>query len=164
MHGYPTGELYDSVQISEEVKRRTSAIGDVVVAHAVSIAQTVETANLVEWAKLALSSPQARVLKVTRILYDAPDRAIALEEVVLALDRFPGLTANDVDIPDIIQLAQRYGVPLGRASERLSIVQSSKNIAVHLGIAAGTDVLKLDRITETVDGEPIEWRVVFRKV
>ena len=60
--------------------------------HAVSISQTAETANLVEWAKLALDPGNARVLRVTRVLYDAPDRPIALEEVVLALDRFPGLT------------------------------------------------------------------------
>ena len=25
-------------------------------------------------------------------------------------------------------------------------------------------VLKLDRIVETADGEPVEWRVMFRKV
>ena len=131
--------------------------------HAVSISQTTEAANLVEWAKLALNSPQARVLRVTRVLYDAPDRAIALEEVVLALDRFPGLTANGGDVPDIVELAQRYGISIGRAFERMSIVRVSNDVAVHLGIAAGTDVLKLDRICETVDGEPLEWRVGFRK-
>ena len=131
--------------------------------HAVSISQTDETANLVEWAKLALDPGNARVLRVTRLLYDAPDRAIALEEVVLALDRFPGLTANGGDVPDIIELAQRYGISLGRASERMSIVRVSNDVAVHLGIATGTDVLKLDRICETVDGEPLEWRVAFRK-
>ena len=45
----------------------------------------------------------------------------------------------------------------------MSIVRASNDVAVHLGIAAGTDVLKLDRICETVDGEPLEWRVAFRK-
>jgi DNA-binding GntR family transcriptional regulator len=133
------------------------------VPHAVSISQTAETANLVEWAKLALNSPQTRVLRVTRVLYDAPDRPIAFEEVVLALDRFPGLTANGGDVPDIVELARRYGIFLGRSSERMSMVRASKDVAVHLGIAAGTDVLKLDRISETVDGEPLEWRVAFRK-
>ena len=131
--------------------------------HAVSISQAAETANLVEWAKLALDPGNARVLRVTRVLYDAPDRPIALEEVVLALDRFPGLMPNSGDVPDIVELAQRYGISLGRASERMSIVRASNDVAVHLGIATGTDVLKLDRICETVDGEPLEWRVAFRK-
>jgi DNA-binding GntR family transcriptional regulator len=130
----------------------------------VSISQTAETANLVEWAKLALNSPQARVLRVTRVRYDAPDQPIAFEEVVLALDRFPGLTANGGDVPDIIELAQRYGISLGRSSERISMVRASKDVAVHLGIAAGADVLKLDRIAETTDGEPIEWRVAYQRV
>jgi len=130
----------------------------------VVIAQAAETANLVEWAKLALNSPQGRVLRMTRVLYDVPDIPVAFEEVVLVLDKFPGLTANGSDVPDIIELAQRYGISLGRASERISMVRASNDVALHLGIAAGTDILKLDRIAETVDGEPIEWRVAFRKV
>jgi GntR family transcriptional regulator len=131
--------------------------------HVVSTSQTADTANLVEWAKLALTSPQAQVLRVTRTLHDASGCSIAFEEVVLVLDEFPGLTANGGDVPDIIELAQCYGVMLGRASERMSIVRASKDVAMHLGIAAGSDVLKLDRIAETVDGKPVEWRVAFRK-
>ena len=133
-------------------------------AHALAIAQNVDTATLVEWAKLGLSSPKARVLRVTRILFDASDRALALEEVVLALVRFSGLTPNGGDIPDIIELAQRHGISLGRATERISIVPATKDIASHLGIAAGANVLKLDRIAETADGEPVEWRVAYRKI
>jgi GntR family transcriptional regulator len=134
------------------------------VPHAVSIAQTADTANLVEWAKLALNSPQARVLRVTRLRYDAPGQPIALEEVVLVLDRFPGLAADGGDVPDIVELAQRYAMSLGRCSERMSLVRPSVEVARHLGIAAGADVLKLDRIAQTIDGEPVEWRVTFQRV
>jgi DNA-binding GntR family transcriptional regulator len=135
------------------------------VAHSLSIAQTVETANIVEWAKLALNSSQARVLRVTRIRFDDNDHPIALEEAILPLDRLPGLTPNGGgDVPDIVELAQRYGLSLGRATERISIVQATKDVASHLGITAGTDVMKLDRITETVDGEPVEWRVAFARI
>jgi DNA-binding GntR family transcriptional regulator len=138
--------------------------GEMVVVHALSLSQTAETANVVEWAKLALSS-HARVLRVTRILFDDKDRPIALEEAVLRLERFPGLPLNGRgDIPDIIELAQRHGISLGRAMERISIVSATKDVAAHLAIAAGADVMKLDRIVETADGEPIEWRVAFRKV
>ena len=134
-------------------------------AHALSIAQTVETANIVEWAKLALKSSRTRVMRVARILFDDNDRPIALEEAVLALERFKGLSPNGGgDIPDIIALAQLYGLALGRATERISIVQATKDVALHLGITVGTDVMKLDRIAETTDGEPVEWRVAYRKV
>jgi len=134
------------------------------VAHA-SIAQTVETANIVEWAKLALKSSGTRVMRVTRILFDDNDRPIALEEAVLPLVRFPGLSPNGGgDVPDIIELAQRHGLSLGRATERISIVPATKDVAMHLGIPAGANVMKLDRIAETADGRPIEWRVTFRKI
>jgi hypothetical protein len=77
------------------------------------------------------------------------------------LDCFPGLVPNGRDIPDIAQLAQRHGLTLGRATERVSIVPASGEVALHLRIAAGTDVLKLDRVIETADGIPLEWRVAF---
>jgi hypothetical protein len=90
---------------------------------------------------------------------------IALEEVVLPLERLAGLSPNGgSDIPDITELAQRHGLLLGRATERISIVQATKDVAQHLRIAVGTGVMKLDRVTETADGEPVEWRVAFRKV
>jgi DNA-binding GntR family transcriptional regulator len=101
---------------------------------------------VVEWAKLALSSPRAPVLRVKRVVYDAADRPLALEEVVLALDHFAGLTANGGDIPAITELGRRHGLTVGRASERVSIVSATKDVASHLGITAGTNVLKLDRI------------------
>ena len=112
-------------------------------AHALSIAQTADTANIVEWARLALSSSGAPVLRVTRILYDAADRPLALEMVVLPLDRFPGLTPHRGDIPDIVELAERHGQPLGRATERVGIVQATREVALHLGVAVGADVMKL---------------------
>ena len=111
-------------------------------AHALSIAQNAGTANIAEWAKLALSSPQARVLRVTRVRFDAADRRHALEEVVLALERFSGLTADGGDVPDIIELAQRYSISLGRATERISIVPATNDVALHLGITTGTNVMK----------------------
>jgi DNA-binding GntR family transcriptional regulator len=104
-------------------------------------------------------------MRLARILFDATDQPLALEEVVLPLERFPGLSLNDGgDVPDIIELVQRHGISLGRAMERVSIVQATKDVAAHLGIAAGANVMKLDRVVETADGEPAEWRVAYRKI
>jgi len=124
-----------------------------------SIAQTAGPANLVEWAKLALKDIKAPVIRVTRIRHEHGQ--VALEEVVLPLSHFPGLVADGDGIPDITELAQRFGLSLGRASERISFVPAASGIAKHLGIAAGTGIVKLDRITETTDGEPVEWRVAY---
>jgi DNA-binding GntR family transcriptional regulator len=96
---------------------------------------------------------------MTRIRHEQGQ--IALEEVVLPLSYFPGLVADGEVIPDIVELAQQFGLSLGRASERIAFIPAASGIAQHLGIAAGTGIVKLDRITETTDGEPVEWRVAY---
>jgi DNA-binding GntR family transcriptional regulator len=128
------------------------------------ITQSTGTATLEEWAKLDLSTPNARVLRLTRLRYDHDEHPFAVEEVVLALERCGGLAATGGDVPDIIELAQRHGLSLGPASERVIVVHAPRDVASHLHIAKGSDVLKLTRIVETADGEPVEWRVMFRKI
>jgi GntR family transcriptional regulator len=125
------------------------------------VTQNTDTANATECTKLALKSPRARVLRLTRIRYDPPGCPMAIEEVALPLVRFPALTA---DTSDITELAQCYGLSLGRATEHISIVSATKNVAAHLGIPVGANVMKLDRIAETADGAPIEWRVAYTRV
>jgi DNA-binding GntR family transcriptional regulator len=132
-------------------------------AHTVSIAQAAGTANSMERAKLALNASQTTVLRVTRIQYDDDYLPLAFEKVVLPLDRFPGLDPNGGDIPDIFELSQRHGLALGRATQRVSIIPATRDVALHLGIAEGTDAVKLDRVTETADGVPIEWRVAYTR-
>ena len=128
------------------------------------IARTVGTANVVEWAKLALADLQAPVLRVTRLRHDDQDRPVALETVVLVLEHFPGLEADGEIIPDICGLAKRYDLSLLRTAERVAVVPAAGDIALHLGIAAGTKVLKLERVVETAAGVPIEWRVSFNRL
>jgi DNA-binding GntR family transcriptional regulator len=124
------------------------------------ISQTIGTANADELAKLALNNARAEVLRLTRVRQDEYDRRpLAYEKIALTLSHFPAL-ARDGDVaPDILELAQRHGVSLGLATERVSIVRATSHVALHLGVAAGTNVLKLDRIIETASGEPIGWRV-----
>ena len=128
------------------------------------ITQSIDIPTLEEWAKLDLDAPNSCVLRQMRVQLGDNNHPIGVEEVVVALERFPGLVANGADVPNIIELAQRHGLALGRATERGSIVGATKDVASHLQIAAGEDVLKLDRIVTTIDGEPVEWRVSFRKI
>jgi DNA-binding GntR family transcriptional regulator len=129
------------------------------------ITQSTGPPTVEEWAKLDLDPPNSHVLRLTRVRHGAPYHSpVALEEVVLALDRFPGLLPNGHAIPDVIELAQRHNLTLGRATERVRVMQATKAISLHLGVAMGSDVLRLERIAETADGEPVEWRVTFRKM
>src|SRR5262245_28609795 len=95
---------------------------------------TVGTANIIEWAKLALPDIRAPVLRVTHLRHDELERPFSLEQLVLILDRFPGLQRESGLIPDIAELARRYGLPLSRATERIRMVPASGDTALHLGI------------------------------
>ena len=128
------------------------------------IAQSTGAATIEEWAKLDLEAPNSRVLRLTRVRYDDHEHPLALEEVVFALERLPGLAADGGDVPDITELAQRHGLSLSLVSERVGIVPATKIVALHLAIAPGKDVLKLNRIVETADGQPIEWRVAYSRI
>ena len=123
------------------------------------ISQTTGSADLVEGAKLALGDAKAHVLRVSRVRHDKAFGTL-LENIVLPLDKFPGLTHGE-SVPDITNLAQRFGFQIERVTERIRFVEAPGNVAQHLGIAAGTGVVKLDRITETLGGTPIEWRVAY---
>jgi DNA-binding GntR family transcriptional regulator len=135
----------------------------VVMAYIATIIQAVGSANGTEQAILRLTDPRAPVLRVTRIRFDDDGHPHAHEDVVLPLDMLPSLAASGGDVPDIADLAQRHGLKLGRASERVSIAPATADIARNLSIPPGTVVLKLDRVTETANGEPIEWRVAFAR-
>ena len=97
-----------------------------------TLTQDVGPATLEEWAKLDLGTLNSRVLRLTRVRLDDNNRPLAVEEVVLALERFRDLAADGGDVPEIIELARRHGVSLGRATERLSIVRATKDVASHL--------------------------------
>ena len=90
------------------------------------VTQSTGTPTLEEWAKLDLNVPNSCVLRLTRVQLDANNQPLSVEEITLALERLPGLTANGGDVPGIVELAQRHGLALGRATERLSIVAPPK--------------------------------------
>jgi len=130
------------------------------VARIASIAKTTASASDVERALLKIDG-NAPVLRIVRVRHDDDDRPLSYEEVVLPLERFPGLASDSDPPPDILELARRYGLSLGRATERATIATTTADVASHLGIAAGSNMVKLDRIIETADGVPVEWRVAF---
>jgi DNA-binding GntR family transcriptional regulator len=99
------------------------------------------------------------VLRVVRVRQDKAFGTL-FEQIVLPLDKFPGLTHGDT-VTDVADFAERFGLQIERVSERITLVEAPGDVVRHLGIAAGTGVVKLDRITETSDGQPIEWRIAY---
>ena len=63
-------------------------------------------------------------------------------------------------LPHVTELAQRYGILLGKAEERVSVETASGDIAKTLGIAVGAPVAVLDRVVFALDDRrPVEWRI-----
>ena len=130
-----------------------------IVARVAVIAQTAGNANKVEQGRLKLSATDP-VLRLERVRFQG-DRPIACEKIVLSLTRFPGLQDEDQITSSIAEIAKRWGVALGQATERAEIARASKHVAAQLGIALNAPVMKLDRIVVTRRGEAVEWRVAF---
>lgn len=118
---------------------------------------SVGTATEVEQERLQLAEG-SRVIRIRRVHVNV-DHSYMHEEVVLPERYFPGL-AERTDVPHrIADLAQEFGLVLGRGVEHVSVGAASAEVADSLGIAESTPVLKLDRLVRAIDGPPVEWRV-----
>ena len=116
-------------------------------------------ANTQEQELLGLPGPEivARCRQVR--YYNGP---FMLEQVVVAVSRFAWLSCDELTRPfQIAVLAQKHGVLLGPASESIEITPATAEVGAHLRLAAGTPLLKLDRVHYSLDGTPLEWRIGY---
>ncbi|PTM43096.1 GntR family transcriptional regulator [Bosea sp. 124] len=101
---------------------------------------------------------EERVIRIRRIrsLGGSP---LILETVSLPAHVFPGL--QDASVPNNLYslFATRYGITIANARERLKAVALSADQARHLGVAAGTPALEIDRIALSLDGSAVERRL-----
>jgi GntR family transcriptional regulator len=100
------------------------------------------------------------VLRSTR-LRRYRNRLFMHEDAVLAMSRFPGLDEKNAGTLRISALAQRHGIHLAKASERVTLEEVSAQSAERLDIDLHTRLLKLDRVVYAAGGYPVEWRVAF---
>jgi GntR family transcriptional regulator len=100
------------------------------------------------------------VLRVTRVRRDK-GRLFMVEDVVLAVGRLPGLEDADAGNYRISALAQRHGIHLAKATERVTMEEATPQVAKLLDIKAGNRLLKLDRLISAAGGYPVEWRVAL---
>ena len=110
-----------------------------------------------------LIGPDQPVVRTCRLLrtHGGP---FAVEEACLALGRLPGLKADAVGDWNVTVLAQRCGVHLTRARERVHLIAASAEVASLLGVDAGVMLMRLDRTISSSDEAPIEWRIASCRV
>jgi len=89
------------------------------------------------------------------------DEPFMLEEASMPAVLFPGLEEMTVFTHRIVCLAHKYGILLGKADERISVLAASPDVAEALSIAVGSPVAVLDRVVRAIDGRPVEWRMAW---
>lgn len=109
--------------------------------------------------RLRLESGEG-VYHIFRVRSRADGKPFITEAIALPAKLFPGMQ----DLPEIpntlYDLFQRsYGILTMRTDDKLTAIPADAENARHLGVARGTPLLRIDRITFGLDDRPIEWRV-----
>jgi GntR family transcriptional regulator len=148
-------------QGSEELVARFSNVRDVNGRHIGGcmelLSQTSGAATPIEQRHLQLEAAEP-VVRTSRRRRNETG-IFMYEEACLAVSRFSGLAGADAGNYRISGLAQRYGVHLGHACEKVTQDKASAEAAELLEVEPDTVLLKLERTVFTIDGRPVEWRV-----
>jgi GntR family transcriptional regulator len=120
---------------------------------------TVAKANDRERHRLELGAEQD-VIRICR-LRSLAGESVIVEDIVLPCSVFPGLA--DRELPNNLygHYASRFGVTVGRASERLKAVALDAARANLLKVPVGTPALEIDRVAYDLDTRPVESRHSF---
>jgi GntR family transcriptional regulator len=100
-----------------------------------------------------------KVLRIRRVrLRDGAP--FILERISLPEALFPGLAAHG-ELPDMLYgIYQRAcTVMVVEAEERITAVPADRSTAKALRVAAGTPLLRIERVAFALRGTPVEWRV-----
>jgi GntR family transcriptional regulator len=114
-------------------------------------------ASAAECARLQLR-PQESVYRVRRVR-EHDGQPFMVEEAALPAALFPSLGSQKEPSHRIVLLAQEYRILLGKAEERISIGRATPDVAKAIGVAPEAPILVLDRVVQSLDGRPVEWRL-----
>ncbi len=104
--------------------------------------------------------PGASVWRVER-LYEEAGRFMMLEFAHLPAALYPGEHLVDNGAFDVAIGAQKYGILLGKVSERIALELPPDPIAATLGLPPDKQLMKLDRVVRALHGRVVEWRVAW---
>ena len=150
-------------QLSDELALRFINIrtpnGDRLIGDVRTPQVTDGVANELECARLCLPTGD-RVYRIRRVRL-SDDEPFMVEEASVPAALFPGLEEMRAFTHRIVCLAQKYGILLGKAEERISMASASLKVADALCIVPDSPVVVLDRVVRTIDGRPVEWRMAW---
>ena len=148
---------------SEELAARYDNVRSADGAH---IPNEVKTGEVTEGSSTELECARLRLTRDDRVyrfhrrrVHDG--RAYMVEDVSIPATLFPGLASGQDPSAFVTLLAARYGIPLSKAEERVSIGEASLEVGEALEIPFGSPVLLLDRVVFALDGRAVEWRMAW---
>lgn len=116
------------------------------------------TADAMEAAQLDMAEGDA-VWRIGRVR-SLSGRAMIAESIVLPAARFSGFDGAGALPNNVYRLySDRWGITIGRASERLKAVAASGSDAAALGCQAATPLLEISRVAFDLENRPVELRV-----
>jgi len=116
------------------------------------------TANI---ARLLNIKAGSTVIDIKRLLFFS-NKPVVLDRIVLPLASFKGVTAEQIEEYNgsMYRLYETVlGIRMVRAEEKLTAIGADEDTAVLLGLACGTPLLSIERISYTYGDKPMEWRL-----
>lgn len=119
----------------------------------------VETGTADAGAAEALGLEAGAPIVIVRRIRTLSEMPCIDETLVLPAQLFPGIAT--LDLPNNLYklYATRFGITIGRAVERIKATAASRSQARRLQLPAGTPLLQIDRVSETINGIRAEWRI-----
>jgi GntR family transcriptional regulator len=122
-----------------------------------------------DWSECPANEREQRELHLARdeLVYriyrvrPVDDRPVLIERIGVPSARFPGLPEsmrNSARMNAYLIMEKDYNTLVVRADEWLDAVTASEDDAAQLGIAEGTALLRIHRISYALDGAPVERR------
>jgi GntR family transcriptional regulator len=110
--------------------------------------------------KLGLAIDQS-VTEIRRVRY-LNREPVSLEITYLPEEIGERLRKADLATRDIFLVMENdYGIPLGHADLRIDATLADLHLANHLNIQEGAALLRLERLTHTADGQPLDFEYLY---
>ncbi len=101
------------------------------------------------------------VIEVKRLLLFS-NKPLILDHIVLPATPFKGVTAERIEAfnGSMYRMYEtQLGIRMVRADERLTATGADGEVASQLGLALGTPLLSIERVSYTYGDKPMEWRL-----
>jgi GntR family transcriptional regulator len=104
---------------------------------------------------------EAAVTEIRRIRH-LDGKPLSVELTYLSADIGERLKKENLATRDIFLILENdYGLSLGHADLKIDAISADKNLAADLQLAEGAALLRIERLTHTADGKPLDFEYLY---